>query len=100
MAALQIIISVLMFAVVLFAIQKKFHPVTTLLAVGVVVLFLWGGIVGVTGVEAPTGSFWLDAFEAFKESSMTYIASTGLTVMTVLGYVEIGRASCRERVSA
>ena len=89
MAALQIIISVLMFAVVLFAIQKKFHPVTTLLAVGVVVLFLWGGIVGVTGVEAPTGSFWLDAFEAFKESSMTYIASTGLTVMTVLGYVAL-----------
>lgn len=89
MAALQIIVSVLMFAVVLFAIQKKFHPVTTLLAVGVVVLFLWGGIMGVTGVEASSGSFWLDAFEAFKESSMTYIASTGLTVMTVLGYVAL-----------
>lgn len=89
MAALQIIVSVLMFGVVLFAIQKKFHPVTTLLAVGVVVLFLWGGIMGVTGVEASSGSFWLDAFEAFKESSMTYIASTGLTVMTVLGYVAL-----------
>lgn len=89
MAALQIIVSILMFAVVLFAIQKKFHPVTTLLAVGVVVLFFWGGIMGVTGVETSTGNFWLDAFEAFKESSMSYIASTGLTVMTVLGYVSL-----------
>ena len=46
MAAIQIIVSVLMFVVVLIAIQKKFHPVTTLLAVGVVVLFFWGGIMG------------------------------------------------------
>lgn len=89
MAAIQIIVSVLMFVVVLIAIQKKFHPVTTLLAVGVVVLFFWGGIMGVTGVEASSGSFWLDAFEAFRESSMSYIASTGLTVMSVLGYVAL-----------
>ena len=52
MAAIQIIVSVLMFVVELIAIQKKFNPVTTLLAVGVVVLFFWGGIMGVTGVEA------------------------------------------------
>lgn len=87
MAALQIIVSILMFAIVLVAIQKKFHPVTVLLAVGVVVLFLWGGISGVTAAETSSGSFWLDAFECFKDSSMTYIASTGLTIMTVLGYV-------------
>ena len=53
MTALQIIVSVLMFAVVLIGIQKKFHPVTVLLAVGVVVLFLWGGIMGVTSVGDP-----------------------------------------------
>lgn len=89
MTALQIIVSILMFAVVLVAIQKKFHPVTTLLAVGVVVLVLWGGIFSVTGAETTTGSFWLDAFQVFQESSMTYIASTGLTVMSVLGYVSL-----------
>lgn len=89
MQALQIVISILMFAVVLVAIQKKFHPVTTLLAVGVVVLFLWGGIFGVSGAEVSTGSAWLDAFEVFKDSSMTYIASTGLVVMSVLGYVAL-----------
>lgn len=89
MAALQIIVSILMFVVVLVAIQKKFHPVTTLLAVGVVVLVLWGGIFSVTGAETSSGSFWLDAFEVFKESCMTYIASTGLTVMSVLGYVAL-----------
>lgn len=89
MSALQIIVSVLMFAVVLVAIQKKFHPVTTLLAVGVVVLVLWGGIFSVTGAATPTGSYWLDAFQVFQESSMTYIASTGLTVMSVLGYVAL-----------
>lgn len=48
MTALQIIVSILMFAVVLFGIQKKFHPVTVLLAVGTVALFFWGGIVGAT----------------------------------------------------
>ena len=87
MVVLQIIISILMFAVVLIAIQKKFHPVTALLAVGIVVLFFWGGIAGVTGAEESCGNYFLDAFEIFKESSLTYIASTGLTVMTVLGYV-------------
>lgn len=87
MAALEIIISMLMFVIVLIAIQKKFHPVTTLLAVGVVVLCIWGTIMGVSGAETSSGSFFLDAFEVFKESSLTYIASTGLTVMTVLGYV-------------
>lgn len=89
MAALQIVVSVLMFAIVLLAIQKKFHPVTALLSVGIVVLFFWGGIFGVTGAAESSGSFFLDAFEAFKESSLTYIASTGLTVMTVLGYVSL-----------
>ena len=52
MAALQIIISVLMFAVVLFAIQKKFHPVTSLLDVRVVVHNDRGGIFCETGHEA------------------------------------------------
>jgi len=89
MAALQIIVSILMFVIVLVAIQKKFHPVTVLLSVGVVILFFWGGIVGVTGAAESCGNYFLDAFETFKESSMTYIASTGLTVMTVLGYVSL-----------
>ena len=89
MTALQIIVSVLMFVVVLIGIQKKFHPVTVLLAVGVVVLFLWGGIMGVTAAETPSGSYWLDAFESFKDACMEYISSTGLTVMTVLGYVAL-----------
>lgn len=89
MVALQIIVSVLMFVIILVAIQKKFHPVTTLLAVGVVVLVLWGGISGVSGAATSSGSYWLDAFEVFKESCMTYISSTGLTVMTVLGYVAL-----------
>ena len=89
MTALQIIVSVLMFAVVLIGIQKKFHPVTVLLAVGVVVLFLWGGIMGVTSAETSSGNYWLDAFESFKDACMEYISSTGLTVMTVLGYVAL-----------
>ncbi len=89
MAVLQILVSIVMFAVVLLAIQKKFHPVTVLLSVGIVVLFFWGGILGVTGAEESSGSFFLDAFETFKEASLTYIASTGLTVMTVLGYVSL-----------
>ena len=89
MSALQVIVSILMFVVVLVAIQKKFHPVTTLLAVGVVVLALWGGIFGLTAAETSSGNFWLDAFECFKDASMSYISSTGLTVMTVLGYVSL-----------
>lgn len=89
MEALQIIISVLMFVVILIAIQKKFHPVTALLAVGVTALFFWGGIMGISGAETSSGSYWLDAFEVFKESALTYIGSTGLTVMTVLGYVAL-----------
>ena len=89
MAALQIIISILMFVVVLIGIQKKFHPVTVLLAVGVVVLFLWGGITGTTAAETSSGNYWLDAFECFWDACMEYISSTGLTVMTVLGYVAL-----------
>ena len=76
-----------MFAAVLVAIIKKFHPVTVLLAVSVVVMVIWGPIFGVSGVEESSGSFILDAFEAFGESALTYITSTGLTVMSVLGYV-------------
>ena len=87
MAAVKIIISILMFVVILIAIQKKYNPITTLLMTGTVVLLLWGVFTGYTPLgDATTGSFILDTFEYFKTVCISYFP-TGIIIMAVLGYV-------------
>lgn len=87
MEIIQVIVSILMFVVILVAIQKKFNPITTLLITGTAVLLLWSIFTGYTPLgEATTGSHILDTFEYFKTVCINYFP-TGIIIMAVLGYV-------------
>lgn len=87
MEIVRIVVSVLMFVVVLIAIQKKYNPVTTLLMIGTLVLLVWGICTGFTAMDPSSGSVVLDAFENFKEACVSYVSGSGIIIMSVLGYV-------------
>lgn len=87
MEVVKIIVSILMFVIVLIAIQKKFNPVTTLLMTGTLVLVIWGIATGVGAIDPSTGSAFMDSFEYFKTACISYFSSGGIIIMSVLGYV-------------
>ena len=87
LSALQVIITLLIFVILIVAILKKGNIIITLLALG---LF---GLACATAINAAslydpslTGNRWLDIAEAFKTYVINTFTSSGVGMMCIFGY--------------
>ena len=87
---LNLVVTVLLFAVLIFGITKKWNLATLLFGVSVIGLLYMTLITGgsVMG-ESGSGSWFFDIFEYIYSSMQSSLSGTILTVMVIFGYLEI-----------
>lgn len=83
----SVIFALVMLAVLVWGIMKKFHPVMVLWAVGTIALIIVAIVNGTSPTAATSGNGILDAFEYFKECCGSQFAGNALLIMSVMGYV-------------
>ncbi|MFZ7130841.1 MAG: C4-dicarboxylate transporter DcuC [Eubacteriales bacterium] len=85
---LEVILTLLMISIVVYAIIKKFHAATAIFAVSITALVLWTLITGnsLQGEET-VGNIFLDVFEFLHATMQTQMAGNVLVVMVIMGYV-------------
>lgn len=89
MAVLEIVLTLILLAVVVFAIAKKFNATTALLCIGVVSLLVYAVISGQSVMgENTSGSTLIDVFELVKTKFAAQMSGTGLLIMSVMGFVK------------
>ena len=86
MAALQIILTIVVVALLLLAISKKFQATTTLICLGVVTILIYS-IVTKTPVGT-SGSWFIDVFELIASNFSKQMSGSGLLIMSVMGFVK------------
>ena len=87
MDALKIIVTLLLFAVLIFAIIKKGNIIVTLLALGLIGLACATAI-NMASLYDPsvTGNRWLDIAESFKTYVLNTFTNSGVGMMCIFGY--------------
>ena len=87
---IEILVTIVLIAVVMIAIVKKFHPTTVIFSVSIIALVLYTLISGVSVVgEKTTGNLFLDVFELLSSTTQTQIAGNCLICMVFLGYIQM-----------
>ncbi len=86
-SAVSVLFALVMLAVLVWAIVKKFHPVMTLWAVGTISLILLAIVTHTGAAAVSSGNVILDAFEYFKECCGSQFSGNALLIMSVMGYV-------------
>ena len=86
-SAVSVLFALVMLAVLVWAIMKKFHPVMTLWAVGTISLILLAIVTHTGAAAVSSGNVILDAFEYFKECCGSQFSGNALLIMSVMGYV-------------
>lgn len=86
-SVVSVLFALVMLAVLVWAIMKKFQPVMTLWAIGTVALIIIAIVNGTSPTAASSGNVVLDAFEYFKECCGSQFAANALLIMSVMGYV-------------
>lgn len=84
---ISVIFALVMLAVLVIAIMKKFQPVMTLWVVGTLALIIIAIVNGTSPTAASSGNVILDAFEYFKECCGSQFAGNALLIISVMGYV-------------
>lgn len=85
---IEIICTLLMIAIVIIGVVKKFHPVTVFFAVSLVSLIIWSLVTGQSAMgEDGTGNALLDVFEYTYSIIKTQIGGNVLICASVFGYV-------------
>lgn len=87
MDTLKIIITLALFAILIFAILKKGNIIVTLLALGLFGLACATAIKGASLYDpSSTGNCWLDIFQEFKTYTLNTFTSSGVGMMCIFGY--------------
>ena len=86
-SAVSVLFALVMLAVLVWAIMKKFHPGMTLWAVGTISLILLAIVTHTGAAAASSGNVIPDAFEYFKECCGSQFSGNALLIMSVMGYV-------------
>lgn len=92
MDVLYVVITILLFVVLILMLMKRLNASFCMLFVGVVGLLIYMGLSGTSVLETSTGNFFFDAFSYFQNSMVTSFTQTGITLITVLGYVSFMNA--------
>lgn len=88
MGLVRIVLTVLVVMFIFLAIYKKLNTATTLLVSGLLILFLYILITGTTlVVDITTGNNYLDIFQVMKYAFVKQLSSTGILIMSVMGFV-------------
>ena len=89
MEILEILLTILILAIAIYAIVKKFNATTALLCIGVVSLLIYAIATGTSVMgEDTSGSNLIDVFELIRARFSSQMTSTGLLVMSVMGFVK------------
>ncbi len=86
MTALKIILTLVVVALLLIAISKKFQATTTLICLGVVTILIYS-LVTKTAVGS-SGSWFIDVFELISTNFGKQMSGSGLLIMSVMGFVK------------
>ena len=89
MEILEIVLTLVVLAAVIFAIAKKFNATTSLLCVGVITLIIYALVTGKSVMgDSTSGSNIIDVFELIKSKFAGNMSGTGLLIMSVMGFVK------------
>lgn len=87
MNTLRIVVTLALFAILIFAIIKKGNIVVTLFALGLVGLAVATAITGASLYDPSlTGNRWVDVFQSFKTYTINTFNSSGVGMMCIFGY--------------
>ena len=88
MEALKVIITLALFAVLIYAIVKKVNIFVTLMALGVVGLIAATALKGASLYDpSSTGNLWLDVFQEFKTYAVNTFNSSGVGMMSIMIHI-------------
>lgn len=83
-----VVATLAMIAMILIIVAKKYYVATSFVVVGFAALLLTTLITGVSPMgDATSGSNLIDVFEVISKAVTTSLGTTGLVIMTVMGYV-------------
>lgn len=88
MQIVQVLLTVFVIALMIFAVSKKFNATTTLLCIGLAILAVYTLITGTSVMgDKTSGSNFIDIFELVRTQFVTQLSSTGILIMSVMGFV-------------
>ena len=86
--AIRILVTLVMIAMILIIVARKYYTATAFLGIGFVVLLVTTLITGQSAIaEGGSGNAVVDVFEVMANAITTSLGSTGLVIMVVMGYV-------------
>lgn len=86
MAALKVILTLAVVALLLYAISKKFQASTVLLGIGIVTIIIYSLVT--KQAVGTSGNWFIDVFELVKSKFTSQLSGSGFLIMSVMGFVK------------
>ncbi|WP_165054621.1 MULTISPECIES: C4-dicarboxylate transporter DcuC [unclassified Adlercreutzia] len=87
MEAVYVVLTIILFVALVLMLMKRLNASFSMLFVGVIGLLVFMALSGQSVMEKSTGNMFFDAFSYFQTSMVSSFTMTGITLITVLGYV-------------